>query len=386
MSKLDHTDAPATVEYAMVHIAFELSKKTWKLGVMLPGTQKMSRYSIGGGDLAELRKLLASARQKAERSSGKPVRVVSCYEAGYDGHWLHRWLTDQEVINHEIDPASIEVPRRARRAKTDRIDLDRLMRSFLAYLRGEPRVLSVVHVPSLEDEDRKRRNRERDRLKKERTAHTNRIKGLLHAQGIRDAHPMTRGFITTLEDMRTGDGRPLPMRLKEEIMREHARLSLVDQQLRQLEATSAAEVKVAAPGSVEARIQQLIDLRSFGLISAQGLVNEAFYRSFDNRRQVGAYFGLTGTPFNSGDSERDQGISKAGNSRARQLACEISWLWLRHQPDSELSRWFRTRVGDSKGRIKRIMIVALTRKLMVALWRYLTTGMVPAGAVLKSAC
>lgn len=385
MSKLDHTDAPVAVEYATVHIAFELSKKTWKLGFMLPGSQKMSRYSIGGGDLAELRKLLASARQKAERSSGKPVRVLSCYEAGYDGHWLHRWLTDQGVINHEIDPASIEVPRRARRAKTDRIDLDRLMRSFLAHLRGEPRVLSVVHVPSLEDEDRKRRNRERDRLKKERTAHTNRIKGLLHAQGIRDAHPMMRGFIAALEDMRTGDGRPLPMRLKEEIMREHARLSLVDQQMRQLEAKSAAEVKAAAPGSVEARIQQLIDLRSLGLISAQGLVNEAFYRSFDNRRQVGAYFGLTGTPFNSGDSERDQGISKAGNSRARQLACEIGWLWLRNQPDSELSRWFRVRVGDSKGRIKRIMIVALTRKLMVALWRYLTTGMVPAGAVLKPA-
>lgn len=386
MSKLDHTDAPVAVEYVTVHIAFELSKKTWKIGVMLPGSQKMSRYSIGGGDLAELRKLLASARQKAERNSGKPVRVLSCYEAGYDGHWLHRWLRDQGVINHEIDPASIEVPRRARRAKTDRIDLDRLMRSFLAHLRGEPRVLSVVHVPSLEDEDRKRRNRERDRLKKERTAHTNRIKGLLHAQGIRDAHTMRRGFIATLEDMRTGDGQPLPMRLKEEIIREHARLSLVDQQLRQLEAKSAAEVKAAAPGSVEARIQQLIDLRSFGLISAQGLVNEAFYRSFDNRRQVGAYFGLTGTPFNSGDSERDQGISKAGNSRARQLACEISWLWLQHQPASELSRWFRARVGDSKGRIKRIMIVALTRKLMVALWRYLTTGMVPTGAVLKPAC
>lgn len=386
MSKLDHTDAPVAVEYATVHIAFELSKKTWKLGMMLPGTQKMSRYSIGGGDLAELGKLLASAQQKAERSGGKPVRILSCYEAGYDGHWLHRWLTGQGVINHEIDPASIEVPRRARRAKTDRIDLDRLMRSFLAHLRGEPRVLSVVHAPSLEDEDRKRRNRERDRLKKERTAHTNRIKGLLHAQGIRDAHPMMRGFIAALEDIRTGDGRPLPMRLKEEIMREHARLSLVDQQLRQLEAKSAAEVRAAAPGSVEARIQQLIDLRSFGLISAQGLVNEAFYRCFDNRRQVGAYFGLTGTPFNSGDSERDQGISKAGNSRARQLACEISWLWLRNQPDSELSRWFRARVGDSKGRIKRIMIVALTRKLMVALWRYLTTGMVPAGAVLKPAC
>jgi transposase len=388
MSKLDRTDAPVTAEYATVHVAFELSKKTWKIGVMLPGAQKLSRYAIAGGDLGELTKLLALARKRAERSSGgKPVRILSCYEAGYDGHWLHRWLTDQGVINHEIDPSSIEVPRRARHAKTDRIDLDRLMRAFLAYLRGEPRVCSVVHVPSVEDEDRKRRNRERDRLKKERTAHTNRIKGLLHAQGIRDAQPMKPGFIASLDTVRTGDGRPLPPKLKEEIIREHARLSLVDKQLTQLETKSMAEVKAAAavPGSPEAKIMQLINLKSLGPVCSQGFVNEAFYRSFANRRQVGAYFGLTGTPFNSGNSERDQGISKAGNGRARALGIEMSWLWLQHQPDSELSRWFRARVGDNKGRIKRIMIVALARKLMVALWRYLTTGVVPTGAVLKPA-
>jgi transposase len=385
MSKLDRTDAPAATEYATVHVVFELSKKTWKIGVMLPGSQKLSRYAIAGGDVTELTKRLAAVRARAERISGKPVRILSCYEAGYDGHWLHRWLTDQGVINHEIDPSSIEVPRRARYAKTDRIDLDRLLRAFLAYLRGEPRACSVVHVPSVADEDRKRRNRERDRLKKERTAHTNRIKGLLHAQGIRDAQPMKPGFIAGLNRVCTGDGRPLAPKLKEEIVREHERLSLVDKQLTQLEATSTAEVKAAAPGSVEARIKQLIDLKSFGLVSSLGLVNEAFYRSFANRRQVGAYFGLTGTPFNSGNSERDQGISKAGNSRARALATEMSWLWLRHQPDSELSRWFRARVGDQKGRVRRIAIVALARKLMVALWRYVTTGLVPTGAVLKPA-
>jgi transposase len=384
MSKLNRTDAPATAEYVTVHVAFELSKSKWQVGILLPGSDKLSRYPIAGGDLPGLTKLLASARQKAERGSGgRPVRILSCYEAGYDGHWLHRWLTDQGVSNYEIDPSSIEVSRRARNAKTDRIDLDKLMRAFLAHLRGEPRACSMVHVPSVEDEDRKRRNRERDRLKKERTAHTNRIKGLLHAQGIRDAQPMTRGFIASLDTLRTGDGRPLSPKLKEEIVREHERLSLVAKQLTALEATSMAEVKAAAPGTVEAKIAQLIDLKSFGLISAQTLVNEAFYRPFANRRQVGAYFGLTGTPFNSGNSERDQGISKAGNSRARALATEMSWLWLRHQPDSDLSRWFRERVGDSKGRIKRIMIIALARKLMVALWRYVTTGMVPAGAVLK---
>jgi transposase len=379
--KLDRTDAPATAEYCTIYLAFELSKAKWKLGLLLPGTEKMSCYTIDGGDVTALASRLAAARAKAE-GSGKPVRILSCYEAGLDGHWLHRWLTAQEVINHEIDPSSIEVSRRARRAKTDRIDLDKLMRAFLAHLRGEPRVCSVVHVPTVEDEDRKRRTRERERLLKERTAHGNRIKALLHAQGIRDAMPLKPGFIAGLDQVRTGDGRSLPLRLKQEIVREHERLCLAVKQVRALEAESTAELRAVEPGSAEARIMQLIDLKGIGPHGGQGLVNEVFYRSFDNRRQVGSYFGLTGTPYDSGGSRREQGISKAGNPRARKLAVELSWLWLRHQPDSELSRWFRERVGDLKGRPRRIAIVALTRKLMVALWRYLTTGMVPTGAVL----
>src|SRR5216684_2112765 len=198
MLKLDRTDAPATDEYATVYVAFELSKAKWKLGVLLPGRGKLSRYTIDGGDLAALTGRLAAARARAERC-GQPVRILSCYEAGFDGHWLHRWLTTQGVINHEIDPSSIEVSRRARRAKTDRIDLDRLMRAFLAHLRGEPRACSVVHVPTVEDEDRRRRTRERERLLKERTAHTNRIKALLHGQGIRDAFPLKPDFMASLE-------------------------------------------------------------------------------------------------------------------------------------------------------------------------------------------
>jgi transposase len=380
---LDRTDAPATGEYATVYVAFELSKAKWRLGVILPGSEKMSRYMINGGDLAGLRSLLAMARSKAERS-GKPVRVLSCYEAGYDGHWLHRWLIDEGVVNHEIDPSSIEVNRRARRVKTDRIDLDKLMRAFVAHLRGEPRACSVVRVPTVADEDRKRRNRERDRLLKERTAHTNRIKGLLHGQGVRDAMPLKPGFIAGLDELRTGDGRRLPPRLKEEIIREHERLRLVVEQQAALEARSQAERRCAEPDSAQAKVVQLARLRSLGPVGSHGLVNEVFYRSFDNRRQVGSYFGLTGTPFDSGNSRREQGISKAGNRRARKLAVELSWLWLRHQPGSELSRWFHQRVGDAKGRVRRIAIVALARKLMVALWRYLQTGVVPAGAELRA--
>ena len=380
--RLDRADAPVTEKYATVYIAFELSKAKWLVGVIYPGSDKMSRYSIPGGNLGELSKLLSRARERAAHS-GKPVRILSCYEAGIDGHWLHRWLTDQNVLNHEIDPSSIEVNRRARRAKTDRIDLEKLMRAFLAYLRGEPRVCSVVRVPSVDEEDRKRRTRERERLVKERIAHINRIKGLLHGQGVRDAMPLRPGFIAGLGKLRTGDGHLLPPRLREEIAREHVRLCLVQKQIAALEASSRAELRAAEPGSAAAKVAQLIDLKGIGPIGGQQLVNEVFYRSFDNRRQVGSYFGLTGTPYDSGESRREQGISKAGNRRARTVAIQLTWLWLRHQPDSELSCWFRQRVGELKGRMRRVTIVALARKLMVALWRYLTTGLVPTGAVLR---
>jgi transposase len=381
MSTFDQTDAPAASEYATIYLAFELSKAKWKIGVLLPGSPKLSRFTVEGGDVTTLSGRLASLRAKAERC-GKPVRILSCYEAGLDGHWLHRWLTDQGVISHIVDPSSIEVSRRGRRAKTDRIDLEKLMRAFLAHLRGEPRVCSMLHVPSPQDEDRKRSSRERERLLKERIAHTNRIKALLFGQGIRDVMPLKPDFIASLEDMHTGDGRALPARLKEEIVREHDRLCLAHKQIAALEAQGKAELRAAAPGSAAAKIMQLVDLKSIGVLSGQTLVNEVFYRSFDNRRQVGSFFGLTGTPYDSGESRREQGISKAGNRRARNLAIELSWLWLRHQPGSELSRWFRERVGDLKGRIRRITIVAVARKLMVALWRYLTTGLVPTGAVL----
>ncbi len=382
MTNLDHTDTPASVDYATIFLAFELSKAKWMLGVILPGSKKLSRHTITGGDVAALAARLAEWRRKAALC-GKPVRILSCYEAGFDGHWLHRWLTDQGVINHEIDPSSIEVNRRARRAKTDRIDLERMMRAFLELLRGEPEACRVVHVPSVEDEDRKRRSRARERLLRERTAHTNRIKGLLHGQGVRDAFPLKPGFVESLESVRTGDGHVLPPGLKEEIVYEHERLSLVNKHLALLEAKSKAERRAAVPGSAEAKIVQLAMLKGIGPVGGQRLVHEVFYRDFDNRRQVGSYIGLTGTPYNSGNSVREQGIGKAGNRRAREVAIEIAWLWLSHQPDSELSCWFRKRVGDIKGRIRRIAIVGMARKLMVTLWRYLRTGVVPAGTVLR---
>jgi transposase len=378
----DHTDAPAGCEYATIYVAFELSKAKWQLGIMVPGAEKMSRYRIEGGNLTELSTALGRARARAEQL-GKPVRVLSCYEAGLDGHWLHRWLMSNGILNYEIDASSIEVNRRARRAKTDRIDLAQLMRSFLAYLRGEVGVCSMVRVPTPEDEDRKRRTRERERLLKERTGHSNRIKGLLHGQGIRDAMPLKSSFLSNLDKMHTGDGRVLPPRLRDEICREHERLVLVHKQIKALEAENTAAHRTPAKGSVEAKAVQLAQLKAVGPQIAQILANEVFYRDFKNRRQVGSCVGLTDTPYDSGASRRQQGISKAGNHRARTTAVELAWLWLRHQPDSELSRWFRARVGNLKGRIRKIAIVALARKLMVALWRYLETGLVPTGAAMR---
>ena len=382
MTYLSYPDAPAATDYATVYIAWELSKGDWKLGVLLPGAQQMSRFTDKGGDLAAASARLAAVRAKAGKS-GLPVRILSCYEAGFEGHWLHRWLESQGVVSHEVDPSSIEVNRRARRAKTDRIDLARIMRAFLAHLRGEPLACSIVHVPTSEEEDDKRPSRERERLLKERTAHTNRIKGLLHAQGIRDAKPLARDFLRRLEDLRTGDGRALPPRLAAEIAREHERLVVVDRQIAAIEAESRAECRKAAAGSSTAKVVQLAQLKGLGITDGRVLVKEVFYRRFDNRRQVGACVGLTGTPYSSGEEERDQGISKAGNRRARTAAIELAWRWTRWQPDSELTRWFKARVGDGKGRVRRIAIVALARKLMVALWRYLETGVVPTGAVLS---
>jgi transposase len=242
---------------------------------------------------------------------------------------------------------------------------------------------SIVHVPTSEEEDDKRPSRERERLLKERTAHTNRIKALLHAQGIRDVKPLARDFLARLKDARTGDGRALPPRLAAEIARERERLVVVDRQIAAIEAESRAECRKAAPGSSTAKIVQLAKLKGLGITDGRVLVKEVFYRRFANRRQVGACVGLAGTPYSSGEEERDQGISKAGDRRARTAAIELAWRWTRWQPDSALTRWFKARVGDAKGRVRRIAIVALARKLMVALWRYLETGLVPDGAVLS---
>lgn len=364
--------------------AIELSKDSWLVAYSTPLSDKLSHYTLKPSDWKGLLELIERLRNRVVRELQRPVEVISCYEAGYDGFWLHRVLQAHGVRSHVIDPASLQVNRRARRSKTDRIDAEQLLRSLMAYLRGEPKVWSVVQVPSVEEEDARRLHRERDELVAERIMHVNRIKGLCAIHGIYDYNPLRSDRLQQLERLRTVQGRPLPPALKAELKRELIRLELLLKMLTGVEKERDAIVTDKASAHPNAaKIKELYRLRSIGPEFASVLVGEVFYRSFNNCRQVGSYIGMPPSPFSSGSTVREQGISKAGNPKARKTMIELAWLWLRYQPDSALSIWFRQRVGNTKGRIKRIMIVAMARKLAVALWRYLETGMVPQGAVLK---
>jgi transposase len=372
------------VETARCLFAIELSKQSWVIGFNTPLSEKISRRTLSGCDWKGLLELIEDVRARVSREMGRAVAVMSCYEAGYDGFWLHRQLEAHGVRNYVIDPASLQVDRRARRVKTDRIDAERLLRSLMAYLRGEPKVWSVVRVPSVAEEDARRLHRERDRLVLERVQHVNRIKGLCALHGIYDYHPLRPQATARLEQLRTAQGGELPPRLKSEIKRELHRLELVVEMIATLEAERDAIVEDEASTHLNAeKIQNLHKLKAIGPEFAAVLVGEIFHRSFDNRRQLASYVGVTPSPFQSGSMAHEGGISKAGNRKGRTTGIELAWLWLRYQPDSDLSNWFRARVGIMKGRIRRIAIVALARKLLVALWRYLETGLVPRGAVLK---
>jgi transposase len=370
-----------------IFVALELSQKSWLVTMHSPDRDRMSRHKLAAGDHAGLLRLIESVRERAARVLGRAPAVVSCYEAGYDGFWLHRLLTAAGITDHVFDPASIAVEQRARRLKTDRIDGEQLLRTLMAYCRGEPRVVRIVRVPSVEQEDARRDTRERARLVKEQTAHSNRIKSLLRLLGMGVGNLRRRDWLSWLAAQRDWQGEAVPPRIWAELEREHARLMLIRQQLEALMQPvqpAVPERPSAAAAQMAQRAEHLRRLKSLGPVFAATLVNEVFYKDFRNRREVGGYFGLAPSPWQSGGTDREQGISKAGNPRARHKAIELAWLWVRHQPDSALSQWFRQRTANSSKRIKRITIVALARKLIVALWRYLTTGLVPERAVLKA--
>jgi transposase len=380
-----HTSAPIAADIGTIFVAIELSQKMWLVTLHSPDRDRISRHRLEGGDHAGLLALINRGRARAAKVLGGVPAVVSCYEAGYDGFWLHRVLTAAGIRNYVFDPASVAVERRGRRAKTDRIDGELLLRTLMAYCRGEPRVVRLARPPAAEEEDARRDSRERERLITEQTAHTNRIKALLRLLGMAVGNPRRGDWLEWLSAQRDWEGQKVPPRLMAELAREHARLMLVVRQLAALERESVekAPIKGAAAVMTERR-DLLLRLKSLGSTFATTLVNEVFYKDFRNRREVAGYFGLAPSPWQSGGTDHEQGISKAGNRRGRHKAIELAWLWLRHQPDSALSQWFQQRIAQASKRHKRIAIVALARKLMVALWRYLTTGLVPEGAKLKA--
>jgi transposase len=381
-NQLSHHTAATRADHAAVYASLELARSRWLVTVLLPGSEKMSKYDLKGGDGPALLELLQRQRTKAERRIGAAVQLVTIQEAGLDGFWLHRLLQLHGVTSHVADAGSIAAPRRQRRAKSDRIDGETLLRTLLAWLRGEPRVCSMVRPPSPQDEDRRRLVRERAALIGERDRATNRIDGLLAVQGITGYKPLRRDRHARLVELKTGDGRPLPPRLAAEIARILERIELLLRQIAALEHARADELQAAAAAEPAAL---LIRLKAIGIEGATTLGYECFNRHFANRRQVGALAGLAATPWRSGRLVHEQGISKAGNPQLRKIMIELAWCWLRYQPGSALARWWRQRVGTARGLVRRIAIVALARKLLVALWRYVNEGVVPEGAELKTA-
>jgi len=372
----------------LMSIAFELSDKKWKLQFEHRGRVRV--VDLRAGDLQLLDEAIDAALKKI--GLDRNCQIVTCYEAGRDAFWIHRCLTARGFVSLIIDSSSIEVPRRHRRKKTDRVDVGKLSALLKRWLGGEEGMWSLVHPPSEEDEDERRPHRELERLKKERTAHVNRLKSLLVAQGARlggekfeEARPeVTPEFLEDLNRTRDWSGKELGSYLITELTREFQRWKLVAEQIVALEKEQLQRIKKQADKAAS-QAASLMELKGVGPVCATILAYEFFgWREFENRRQVASLAGLAPTPYASGDSEREQGISKAGNRRVRRIMIEISWLWLRYQPNSEITLWFNERFSGGK-RGRRIGIVGVARRLLVDFWRYLDRGVVPEGAVFKKA-
>ena len=364
----------------LLYLAFELGDSNWKLGFTIGMGQRPRERTIAARDLDGLQREIHLAKKRFGLPETAPV--LSCYEAGRDGFWLHRYLVEQGVQNLVVDSSSIEVNRRQRRAKTDRMDVGKLLGQLIRYRSGERKVWSVVRVPSAKDEDDRQLHRELSTLKKERTRQINRIKGLLASQGVRLR--VKADFAQRLESVRAWDGSPLLPRLQARLVREVERLEFVGKQIKQLERQRVQEIRQSVDPKVE-QVRALMRLNGIGVNSSWQFIMEFFgWREFRSGKEVGGLSGLAPTPYQSGSSYREQGMSKAGNRHVRAMAVEIAWGWLGYQPESELTKWYEKRFGQGSKRIRKIGIVALARRLLVELWRYLETGAIPEGAVLKT--
>ena len=368
-----------------IYVAIELSASSWLVAARLPGIKKARIDRLESGDTMGLLKIIADLRSQGSTKLGMTADLACCFEAGRDGFWLHRWLTVNGVTAYVLEPTSILVNRRARRAKTDRLDAEGMLRVLANWLDGDRQVCSMVVVPTSEEEDAKRPHREREHLVQDKQRIENRIEALLFTQGIR-GRPSLRSWARDVAELRTGNGRALQPKLLAELDRLRRRLVFVLELIRELETDRASSLEEAkADNAIAGKIVALQGIRGIGDNFAAVLTHEVFYRSFGNRRQLASYVGITPMPYQSGGMDRDRSISRAGNPRARTTMIQLAWLWLRYQPDSALAVWFRERVGTLQGRTRRISIVAMARKLLIALWRYVETGVVPEGVVLRTA-
>src|SRR3954469_20787060 len=375
--------AAIRTDLGAIFVSIELSRRTWVITSLAPGGgEKMSKHAVRSGDIAALLARLSQLKEKARARTGQVFPIIVIQEAGLDGFWIHRVLQSEGIESHVVDPASILTSRRSRRAKPDRIDGETLVRALMAFKRGEPRVCSIARAPTPQEEDRRRVCRERRTLVGERVRHVNRIKGLLFAQGVFGYEPLRQRRRERLEDLRTGDGRPLPVHLKAQIIRELDRLEVVLAQLKSVAAERDALLKPASE-EMPSPPAMLVQLKGIGPEIAAVLWSEGLFRRFDNRRQVAAYAGLAPTPWQSGSINHEQGVSKSGNPRLRTTMVELAWLWLQNQPTSALSLWFHERVQRLGGRMRKKIIVRLARTPLIALWRYTTAGVVIEGAVMK---
>jgi transposase len=364
----------------------EMSQAKWLVAAVVPGLERQPLKKLGA-DAEALLKLLRRWRDEAGQAGHTIKRIAVAYEAGRDGFWLARWLRAHAIEAYVMHPASVAVSREHRRAKTDRLDTELLMRAFLGWLRGERRHCSMAAIPTVEEEDARRPNRERETLVTEKTRIVNRIKAILARFGIRGFKPTLRKAADRLASIRTAEGIALPENTRTELRRHLERLRLVREQIRAIEQERLSRLAAAAAAAngPHAMVRLLARIIGIGIETADMLVNEMLSRNLRDRRAVARYAGLTGSPDESGKRRREKGLARAGNARVRRGMIQLAWRFLRFQKDSAIARWFQARTTDGRGSTRKTMIVALARKLLIALWRLVTTGEVPQGVVLRPA-
>ncbi len=387
MSEMFNPRAPATAydHHTTIVAVLELSGKNWLFGAVAPGVTRRTKRSFEARDIDAVARALEQLKAESAKAGFAAARIALGYEAGRDGFWIARALQQRGIEVYVMHPASIAVERRGKRAKTDRLDVDLLLTTLIGWLRSEPGRCTMAPIPTEEEEDLREPGRRRETLVQARLKVENQMASLLIRYGIEGFHPRLKSAEKKLAELKTFDGRPLPANAMNSLKLLLAQHRLLSQQLKQIEEARRQVVNVAEPNRLQLMIQTLARVIGVGVETATVFVFEVFSRQFKDRRALAAFVGITGTPYDSGGSRTEQCISKNGNPRVRRMLSQLAWRWLRHQPESALAHWYRARLGGAKGRMTKILIVALMRKLLIALWRLVETGELPAGVRLAKA-